>query len=106
MEQSKESLELALYRSQLFEEKVKHDDYADRFYNTLCNQRFEHKESKDRDSFSFRAAGDVLATMRKKTHQGEDYLTFYPPSTPSLKDSEVLQDLEELGWMACEYEDY
>ena len=105
MEQSKESLELALYRSQLFEEKVKHDDYAERLYNTLCNQRFEHKETKDRDSFSFRGAGDVLATMRKRTHMDQSYMEWYPPSAPRLKDIEVLQDLEELGWMPCEYED-
>ena len=100
-----ESLEMDVLQSQLMEEKARHDDYATRLYNTLCNQRFEHKESSQRWSGSFRYNGDIVGRLRQRMVGYVDYLEFYPPFYPDSLDEEVVKDLADLGWEPCEWED-
>ena len=105
IEERRESLGMDILQSHLMEEKARHDDYATRLYNTLCNQRFEHKESGQRWSGSFRYNGDLLGRLRQRMMGYVDYLEFYPPPDPDMLDAEVLLDLENLGWEPCEWED-
>ena len=104
-DKSRESLEMDLLQSQLLEEKARHDDYANRLYDTLCNQRFEHKESEQRWSGSFRYNGEIVARLRVRMQGFVDYMEFYPPYNPDNLDEEVLKDLADLGWVPCEWED-
>ena len=78
------------------------DDYATRFYNALCNNRWCHdsdvhglRNEDDTWSCSWRYAGDLVAKLRAC---GEDYLDYYCSGREGHVHIDIEEDLKKLGW--------
>lgn len=68
-----------------------------RLWGTLANEGFRH-ENGDTASYSFRAAGDLIAAI-----VGEgDYLDWYCSQGYQIRDPEVLEALASEGWLVAE----
>ena len=84
------NLELELYRNVELCDVVTNDFIiAQNLYAALCNMKW--KKDNKTCSFSWRSAGDVVATM--KSDPCSDYLDFYG----SFRSSSSLDTLEDLG---------
>jgi hypothetical protein len=69
------------------------DSLAARLWGTLANASFKH-ENGDTASYSFRAAGDLIAAIRGNG----DYMDWYCSAGYDLRDPEVLRLLAAEGW--------
>lgn len=76
-------------------EKLLNDDYAQAFYAAFCNIIWVHRKSKQEFSYSWRASGGLVARIR---NMGEDYIDFYCSGDEGSIRSDVLKDMQELGY--------
>lgn len=79
------------------------DDYAQRFYATLCNNLFQKKLVwtilvGEEWSCSWRYAGGIVARIKG---QG-DYIDWYCSGGEGRIDGEVKEDLLQIGWQVIE----
>jgi hypothetical protein len=89
----KPNLEKDLLKSDLIEQKVKDDNYANDLYAALCNNEFTKND--ELWSCSWRYAGGIVAQLR---WSNEDYLSYYCAGNEGNITEEVRKDLESLGW--------
>ena len=76
-------------------EKVKDQMYAVNLYRILCNNEFTCPDKKEPWSCTWRYAGGLVAELR---NIGEDYMDFYCSGNESSIDTEIEEDLQNLGW--------
>lgn len=70
------------------------DDVSDELYRALCNNEW-HSESYGSVSYSWRAAGGLLAELRDK---GECYLDFYGSGGEGIVSLRIAKLLSDLDW--------
>ena len=73
-------------------------EYAYEMWGALANVDWERKNedgSVDIASYSFRAAGDLIASIRS---DGTSYMDYYCSSTDGIVPQYIAQALEEEGW--------
>jgi hypothetical protein len=88
--------------SPMLTNKLKQREYAQKFYAALCNT-YWRKEGYDYYSsmpwsVSWRVAGAIVSGFYQGSDRLSDYMEFYCSGGEGLIDSEVEQDLYELGW--------
>tara|TARA_A100001015_G_C14792392_1_gene633596 strand:+ start:465 stop:788 length:324 start_codon:yes stop_codon:yes gene_type:complete len=99
------NLELELYRNvELCDIVTDNSIIAQNLYAALCNMKW--KKDNKTCSFSWRSAGDVVATM--KSDQTSDYLDFYCSSFSVEKQEGLVEEgkvtveiekyLNDMGW--------
>lgn len=78
----------------LLSDRMKDDGFCEAFWGSLANVIWENKEKGQKVIYSFRAAGDLICSIR-----GEgSYLTWYCSSPTGVVDSEVSDVLTAHGW--------
>jgi hypothetical protein len=90
-------LESSYIRNKLFDY-----DYAQKFYAALCNNHWK-KEGFDYANtepwaVTWRTAGGITSSLFNGSDLLENYMDFYCSGNEGAVDSEVEQDLFELGW--------
>ena len=78
-------------------DKLEDYTYAKKVYNALCNNEWQHVETKEVFHCSWRYAGGIVAQNRRFR---EDYLEFYASGEEGMLDTEVVMDFAKLGWIA------
>ncbi len=76
-------------------DKMQDDSYANAFYASICNIIWAKHKLDDAYSCSWRYAGGLVAQLRDK---GEDYLDFYCAGQEGRIRTDVLEDMQKLGW--------
>ena len=76
--------------------KLEDKDYAAKVYDALCNNDWQHVETKDIFHCSWRYAGSIVANNRK---YNQDYLDYYCSGNEGVVDPEVALDFAKLGWI-------
>ena len=105
---TKQDLERDLLDCKFIKDRLRReDDYATRFYNALCNNRWCHdsdvhglRNEDDTWSCSSRYAGDLVATLRGG---GANYLDYYSSGNEGLISTDIADDLNKIGWRGIAY---
>lgn len=82
--------------------KLKNRDYAQRFYAALCNNQWDKEGYAYNDKspwcVTWRTAGGITSSLHQGDDRLADYMEFYCSGEEGRVDTEVQQDLYELGW--------
>jgi len=88
----------SLYRDMMASTRIKElvlgDAFATLLYCALCNTKWGCSESETPSTFSFREAGDIVASFR----DAGCYMDWYASGPDGLIDEQVMAELEALGW--------
>jgi hypothetical protein len=73
------------------------DQYAKEFWSALANQGWVHKAAPEREvSYSFRAAGDLIARIRGTGH----YMDWYMCGPDGVVAPWISEAMAKLGWQS------
>jgi len=95
-------LDLEVFNSADLMNKLSSFNYAQKFYAALCNNNWK-KENYDYSSsepwaVTWRTSGGITSAFYHGDDRLADYMEFYCSGGEGDVDSEVEQDLFELGW--------
>lgn len=91
-----------LVKENLSEKLNNDDEFAQRFYASLCNTIWYNPGLDEEYSCTWRYAGGMVAGIR---NNGEDYLNWYCTGGEGHEYEDVTEELNKLGYIRKEYDD-